>query len=157
MRLAALLLVFCTAAYAQYPDKPLRLDLPAHHVADRAREHRLVHRLPGREMLAHRLEDLRRPRQATGMRGTDLFHRLIVDRPCASPPCSSFSALPLTRNIRTSLCASSCRRTTSPTVRASIASSIAFPVVKCSRTASRICGGRGRLPVCVVRIFSIAL
>jgi hypothetical protein len=56
-----------------------------------------------------------------------------------------------------SMPASTCLRTTSPTVRASIASSIALPVVKCSRTAWRICGGRGRLPVWVVRIFAIAL
>src|SRR4051812_30401781 len=53
--------------------------------------------------------------------------------------------------------ASTCFFTMSPTVRASIASSIALPVVKCSRTACRICGGRGRLPVCVVRILVIAL
>ena len=48
-------------------------------------------------------------------------------------------------------------RTTSLTVRARSASSMALPVAKCSRTACRICGGRGRLPVCVVRMRFIVL
>src|SRR3954468_5438456 len=48
--------------------------------------------------------------------------------------------------------ASTCLRTMSSTCRARSDSSIGLPLAKCSRTACRIWGGRGKLPVWVVRI-----